>query len=151
VADLVLVGQAFPVIFPNQQREEAQMRLNHRAIIAALIGAAGVMITEAQTATRDPVMLSPQYYTVKSENDRVRVLEYRLKPGEKEVMHSHPSYVVYFFGPATLRATGPDGKTSDTSVTQGEVVLRDPLSHAVENVGTTELHALLIELKPEAR
>ena len=86
------------------------MRLNHRAIIAALIGAAGVMITEAQTATRDPVMLSPQYYTVKSENDRVRVLEYRLKPGEKEVMHSHPFYVVYFFGPATLRATGQTEK-----------------------------------------
>ena len=127
------------------------MRLNHEAIIAVLIGAAGVMITGAQTATRDPVKLSPQYYTVKSENERVRVLEYRLKPGEKEVMHSHPSYVVYFFGPATLRATGPDGKTSDTSVTQGEVVLRDPLSHAVENVGTTELHALLVELKPKAQ
>lgn len=127
------------------------MTLIHRTIIAALIGAAGVTTTEAQTATPDPVKLSPQYYTVKSENDRVRVLEYRLKPGEKEVMHSHPSYVIYFFGPATLRATAPDGKTSDTSVTLGEVVLRDPLSHAVENVGTTELHALLIELKPQAR
>lgn len=127
------------------------MGLIYRAFIAALIGAAAVMTTEAQTATVDPVKLSPQYYTVKSENDRVRVLEYRLKPGEKEVMHSHPSYVVYFFGPAKLRATGPDGKTSDTSVTDGEVLIRDPLSHAVENVGTTELHALLIELKPEAR
>lgn len=127
------------------------MRLFHRAMIAALIGAAGVMTSEAQTATGDPVKLSPQYYTVKSENDRVRVLEYRLKPGEKEVMHSHPSYVVYFFGPARLRATGPDGKTSDTSVTEGEVLIRNPLSHTVENVGTTELHALLIELKPEAR
>ena len=127
------------------------MRPIHRAFIAALIGAAGVMTTEAQTATGDPVKLAPQYYTVKSENDRVRVLEYRLKPGEKEGMNSHPSYVVYFFGPAKLRATGPDGKSSDTSVTEGEVVLRDPLSHAVENIGTTELHALLIELKPEAQ
>ena len=124
------------------------MRQIHRATIAALIGAVGILMTEAQTTTRDPVKLSPQYYTVKSENDRVRVLEYRLKPGEKEVMHSHPSYVVYFFGPAKLRATGPDGKTSDTSVTEGEVLVREPLSHAVENIGTTELHALLVELKP---
>jgi quercetin dioxygenase-like cupin family protein len=127
------------------------MRLIHRVFISALIGAAAVMTSKAQTATGDPVKLSPQCYTVKSENNRVRVLEYRLKPGEKEVMHSHPSYAVYFFGPAKLRATGPDGKTSDTSVTDGEVLIRDPLSHAVENVGTTELHALLIELKPEAR
>jgi hypothetical protein len=127
------------------------MRLIHRILIVALIGTAAVMASKAQTAAEDPVKLSPQYYTVKSEDSRVRVLEYRLKPGEKEVMHSHPSYVVYFFGPAKLRATGPDGKTSDTSVTDGEVLIRDPLSHAVENVGTTELHALLIELKPEAR
>ena len=127
------------------------MNLIHRAFIASLIGAAGVMTAGAQTATVDPVKLSPQYYAVKSESDRVRVLEYRLKPGEKEVMHTHPHYVVYFFGPAKLRATGPDGKTSDGSVTEGEVLIRDPLSHAVENVGTTDLHALLIELKPEPR
>jgi hypothetical protein len=30
----------------------------------------------------DPVKISPQYYTIRLENDRVRVLEYRLKPGE---------------------------------------------------------------------
>ena len=103
------------------------MRQFQLAIVAVLIGAMGVSSSGAQTATQDPVKLSPQYYRVRAENDRVRVLEYRLKPGEKEVMHSHPSYVIYFFGDATLRATFPDGKTSDTSVTQGEVVLRDPL------------------------
>jgi len=127
------------------------MRRIQRATIAVLIGAMGVVSSGAQSASQGPVKLSPQYYTVLAENDRVRVLEYRLKPGEKEVMHSHPSYVVYFFGDAKLRATSPDGKTSDTSVTRGEVLLRDPLSHAVENIGTTELHALLIERKPEAR
>lgn len=36
----------------------------------------------------DPVALSPQLYSVRFENDRVRVLEYRLKPGGKEPMHS---------------------------------------------------------------
>lgn len=127
------------------------MKRIRRATIGVLIGAIGVASSGAQSTTQDPVKLSPQYYTVKSENDRVRVLEYRLKPGEKEVMHSHPAYVVYFLSDATLRATSADGKTSDTTVTQGEVLLRDVLSHAVENVGTTELRALLVELKPCAR
>jgi beta-alanine degradation protein BauB len=129
----------------------AQMMQIRRATIAILIGAMGVVSSGAQTATQDPVKLSPQYYTVKSENDRVRVLEYRLKPGEKEVMHTHPAYVVYFLNDATLRATSLDGKTSDTSVTQGQVLFREALSHATENVGSTELHALLVELKPPAR
>ena len=32
---------------------------------------------------RDPVKLSPQYYKVLLNNEQVRVLEYRLKPGER--------------------------------------------------------------------
>jgi quercetin dioxygenase-like cupin family protein len=47
---------------------------------------------------QDPVRLSPQYYNVLLENEHVRVLEYRLKPGEKESMHSHPAGIVYVFG-----------------------------------------------------
>jgi len=43
------------------------------------------------------VKTSPQYYKVLLENDQVRVLEYRLKAGEKEPMHSHPAGVVFDF------------------------------------------------------
>ncbi|PYJ67167.1 MAG: hypothetical protein DME76_15800, partial [Verrucomicrobia bacterium] len=45
-------------------------------------------------SAQDPVKTSPQYYKVLLENDQVRVLEYRLKPGEKEPTHSHPAGVV---------------------------------------------------------
>jgi hypothetical protein len=60
--------------------------------------------TAFQSTTQDPVKLSPQYYTVRLENDRVRVLDYILKPGQKEVMHTHPRYIAYFLSDATLRA-----------------------------------------------
>jgi len=93
------------------------------------------------------VKLSPQYYAVRLENDRVRVLEYRLKPGEKEVMHSHPASVVQFLSDATLRATLPNGTKSETTVKKGDIVWREPFSHALENIGRTELHVLLVELK----
>ena len=49
------------------------------------------------------------------------------------------------------RVTLGDGKTTDSSVTEGEVVVRDPLTHAVENIGNTELHALLVEFKSACR
>src|SRR6267142_2906021 len=49
----------------------------------------------ATAHAQDPVKTSPQYYKVLLENDQVRVLEYRLKAGEKEAMHSHPAGVVY--------------------------------------------------------
>jgi len=116
------------------------------ALVATFLLGNEVALAGEQNST-DPVVLSPEYYIVKADDQRVPVLEYRLKPGQKEAMHSHPAYVVYFFGPARLRATLGDGTTTDSSVTEGEVLVRDPLTHAVENLGNTELHALLIELK----
>ena len=50
----------------------------------------GSGIALADAPMMDPVKLSPQYYKVRLDNARVRVLEYHLKPGEKEMMHSHP-------------------------------------------------------------
>jgi hypothetical protein len=35
---------------------------------------------------QDPVKLSPHYYNVLLDNEHVRVLEYQLKPEEKEPM-----------------------------------------------------------------
>ena len=113
----------------------------------------GVAISSCARVARpsDPVTISPQYYTVLLDSNNVRVLEYRLAAGEKEAMHAHPSYVVYFFGGAKLRVTYPDGRSSESVVTPGETLYRDPLSHAIENIGDTKLHALLIELKPGSR
>ena len=96
---------------------------------------------------QDPVKLSPQYYKVLLENDQVRVMEYRLKAGEKEPMHSHPAGVVYVLSGAKLKFTYPDGRTEEKVAATGETIWRDPTTHAVENVGDTEAHAIAIDLK----
>lgn len=104
-------------------------------IATGIMAAVGV-VTAAEPET-DPVKLSPQLYDVRFENDRVRVLEYRLKPGQKEPMHSHPPGVVYVFSDAEFRST-----------TAGEVHWRDFTTHSAENIGATDAHALAVELKP---
>ncbi len=91
--------------------------------------------------------VSPQFYKVLLENDRVRVLEYRLKPGEKEPMHEHPAGIVYMLSGAKLKVTGPDGKTEDRPVATGATMWREATKHALENVGDTEAHAIAIDLK----
>lgn len=96
---------------------------------------------------QDPVKTSPQYYKVLLENDRVRVFEYRLKPGEKEPMHSHSAGVIYWLSGAKVRFTFPDGKTGERTVATGETTWRDPVTHAVENIGDTEAHAIAVDLK----
>ena len=95
----------------------------------------------------DPVVQSPQYYRVLVDNNRVRVLEYHLNPGEKEPMHSHPAGVVYSFGDAKVRTVLPDGRASESSLTQGETIWREAITHASENIGDAPVHALAVELK----
>jgi quercetin dioxygenase-like cupin family protein len=100
-------------------------------------------------SAQDPVKTSPQFYKVLLDNDQVRVLEYRLKPGEKEPMHSHPAGVVYVLSGATLKFSYPGGRTEEKTAATGEAIWRDPVTHAVENIGKTEAHALAIDLKSD--
>jgi quercetin dioxygenase-like cupin family protein len=114
-----------------------------------LISFLAVLCTTAHA--QDPVKTSPQYYKVLLENDQVRVLEYRLKAGEKEPMNSHPAGVVYVLRGAKLRFSYPDGRTEERSAASGETIWRDPTTHSVENVGDTEAHAIAIDLRTPAQ
>ncbi len=107
----------------------------------------GTLVTLADSPTLDPVKLSPQYYRVRLDNARVRVLEFHLKPGEKEVMHSHPQGVVFVLADAIVKNTFPDGSSTTRHVKQGDVEWSDAVTHTGENVGTSEAHYYRVELK----
>ena len=104
----------------------------------------------ATAFAQDPVKTSPQFYKVLLENDQVRVLEYHLKAGEKEPMHLHLAGVVYVLSGAKLKFSYPDGRTEVKSAATGETIWREPVTHAVENIGDTEAHAIAIDLKTSA-
>ncbi len=115
--------------------------------IGALLATVSFAISAGKTPSQDPAKQSPQYYKVLLENDQVRVLEYRLKPGEKEPMHTHTPGLLYIFGDANLRTTYPDGRTEESAGGAGEAHWRNPVTHAIENIGKTEAHALAIDVK----
>ena len=114
--------------------------------LAAGAVAAAVAFAES-TRTLDPVKISPQLYTVRFENERVRVLEFRLKPGGKEPMHSHPPGVVFALADATVKTTLPNGTVVAYPSHAGDVMWRDAVTHSGENVGATEAHYYAVELK----
>ena len=95
----------------------------------------------------DPVVVNAKTAHVKFENDRVRVLEAVLQPGEKEKMHSHPAYLIYVLEGGKVRSHGADGTTSESEFVTGQTIFREPLTHWAENIGTTTIHVLLVELK----
>ena len=96
---------------------------------------------------QDPVQVAPNVYSVLFENERVRLLEVREKPGEGSAMHSHPSYLVYGLGDGKVKFSSPSGESAEIEVKAGDVMWREAEEHSTENVGTTDVHALLFELK----
>lgn len=115
--------------------------------IIGSVATGAVLAASLASPTMDPVKLSPQYYVVRLDNARVRVIEFRLKPGQKEVMHSHPPGLVYALADATVRTYLPDGTSVAYPSKRGDVLWREAVTHSGENIGSTEAHYLAVELK----
>ena len=110
--------------------------------------ASSVIVMRAGQVPPDAVAVSPNLYRTKVENDRVRVLEYALAPGQSEPMHSHQSFVVHFLTDGHIRATPLGGQSTEQSVKQGDTAWREPMAHRIDNIGATELRALIVDVKP---
>src|SRR5499427_10475686 len=96
---------------------------------------------------QDPAVVNSKTIKVKFENERVRVLEAILPPGTKEQVHSHPAYVIYVLEGGRYRNYASDGKITEGTFQTGDVIYRDLLTHAAENIGDKPMHMILVELK----
>lgn len=118
--------------------------------IRSFIIALAFVLTFAISAyAQDPAVVNAKTIKVRFENDRVRVLEANLPPGVKEQVHSHPAYMIYVLEGGRYRNYASDGKTTEGELKSGEVLFREPLTHAAENIGNTPMHMILVELKGE--
>lgn len=100
------------------------------------------------TKVQDVLKAASNAYRLLLENDEVRVMEIRLKPGQIAPMHKHPNnHVVYVMKDAKFKLSFPDGKSMDIELKSGKVVWMEAGTHETENVGTTDGHNLVIELK----
>ena len=108
----------------------------------------GFFVTfSTQTAMAVDVVTVAPDVKVLLENDRVRVLESKLKPGEVEGMHTHPEYIAYFLTPTTVEITTPDGKSVVKKPPAGKVLYGTGAEHRIKNVGDTLQRVLVIEIK----
>jgi beta-alanine degradation protein BauB len=97
---------------------------------------------------QDVMIAASKAYGLLLENDKVRVLEVRLKPGQKAPMHNHPNaHVVYVKNDARFKLSFPDGKNSVFDMKAGQTLFIEAGPHETENIGTTDGHNLVVEIK----
>ena len=95
----------------------------------------------------DALKAAPESATVLLENERVRVIDVKFKPGQKTIMHSHPDHVIYVIKGGKMKITLPSGTSNEVSLKDGQIVWMKGGQHAVENLSKTEANNLVIELK----
>lgn len=96
----------------------------------------------------DVMKAASNAYKVLIENDRVRVMEIVLKPGEVAPMHNHPhGHIVYIVNDAKFKLAFPDGKSTEIDLKAGNAIMMDPGPHETTNVGSTVGRNLVVELK----
>ena len=97
----------------------------------------------------DPTESDPDKYKVVFENNRVRVLEYRDRPGDRTSPHGHPdSVMVTLTGFERRLIHGEEHR--DVKLEPARVNWLTAQEHSGENIGTSETHVLFVELKEPA-
>lgn len=94
----------------------------------------------------DPTETDPQHYKVVFEKERVRVLEYRDSPGDRTSPHHHPDSVMVTLSSFDRRPVFAE-REAVVHKEPGEVNWLSAQDHHGENVGTTDTHAIFVELK----
>jgi mannose-6-phosphate isomerase-like protein (cupin superfamily) len=101
---------------------------------------------------------APDHHEVLLENERVRVLDSRIRPGEQVPVHTHRwASVLYIMGTSDFIRYDQEGqivfdsRTAESPLKSGEVTWSPPLSaHSVRNIGETEIRVIGVELKDQA-
>jgi hypothetical protein len=83
------------------------------------------------------------------ENDRVRVLEYRDRPGDATTLHGHPDSVMITMSSFRRRLVLGE-RSAEVELAAGSVRWLDAQQHIGENIGDTESHSYFVELKEPA-
>ena len=129
-------------------KHPARPALNRRqamALLAAFGATPEALAQNAQTT-------DPRSFRVVLENDRVRVLEYKSRPGLGVCghgMHYHPAHVTVSLTGAKLKKTDPDGWTTIVEIPPGHVFFQEAETHSAEVIGGAGTRTFIVELKAQ--
>lgn len=96
----------------------------------------------------DPVKILPDKFKILLENEHVRVVEYSLKPGEKDDWHTHPAKSSYVVSGGKLKVYLENGEIIFADEETGTASWMDYVGrHYVENIGNTTVTIVFTEIK----
>lgn len=118
----------------------------------------GEVVTLLRTRTssmaadlEDPVRVSPESYDVAVEREGVRVLVEVLPPAGGVPRHRHPDHIVIAISGGRIATKSVHGRVDTHEMEPGDSLFFSATAHEVENVGSNEWRAAIVEFKPAER
>lgn len=116
----------------------------------ALLAAALLAALPTSAWAQDAVTAAPTVYRKVLENERMRVLEGRIKPGAKVPLHSHPDHMIYMQTDGSITMKLPGKMPYQMMLNAGEALFLTAQTRAEENDGDKEVRFVVVELKQGA-
>ena len=115
------------------------------SLAVALCGWAVALPVSAQGNPRSFVA-SPDIYKVLAQNEQFKVISVVWRPGQKDVLHSHPANGVYYLTDCSIRVHAPDGTSRDFQPKAGLALVQPAIpGHVLENTGTSDCRIIMFE------
>jgi hypothetical protein len=124
------------------------MPRHSRTVVTGFLACAALLIASRASSEQEAprsYTASPDVYKVIAQNDKTKVILATWKPGQRDQVHSHPRWGIYFLTDCDTRNYLPDGKIRDGSPKAGTAAVGLGGSHSVENRGTTECRMVIVE------
>ena len=115
------------------------MRATNRFLAGLLLLVPSVLFSQ------DVMQYKLKHLKLLAEDDRVRVLKFEPKKGDKTPTHSHPATVVYVIRGGRVRVTLADGTVRESEFKSGDTMIRPPVTHSDEALDDLEM--VIVELK----
>ena len=96
---------------------------------------------------KDAAEAAPNVYTVLFENERVRLLEGRVRPGESSSIHAHPDGLTYVLEGGKAAISTPSGGRVEVELKAGQFRWREFEEHSGTNLWATDIVVLFFEPK----
>ncbi len=121
--------------------------------MGATMGAWRLTLAE-QAMELDGAVAAPDHHRILFENDRVRVLETVITPGDTTPVHTHPACVMYIVSGSHFLRLSPAGEVmvdtmaADPPFQMPRVLWSDGTpAHTLENTGDEDLVLIAVEPK----
>jgi quercetin dioxygenase-like cupin family protein len=123
--------------------------MKHTSLATVL---ASSVVAAVPALAQDAAVVDAKHCRVVVDNASVRVLEFTLPPGEKDPVHSHAAGVYVVTSAGKMLVTPAAGKPEVWEPKPNETAwMEAEAPHSSENVGSTPISFVLVEVKQAAR